>query len=293
MKSLIISFCLLYFINCGDSGTMSDDLKLQIQDYIKTQSGEIAVSLEIPDQKIYLGINDTVVMHAASTMKVPVMIEVFKQAEEGKFALSDSIVVKNEFKSIIDGSIYSMDIDVDSGDRLYGLIGQKETIHNLVVDMIIWSGNLATNILIDLVNAENVQITVENMGASGMKVLRGVEDIKAYRAGKSNRTTAQALTKIFSALLQGNAGNENSTREMIQILLQQKFNDKIPAKLPEEVKVAHKTGSITEISHDSGIIFPPDGPPYVLTILTRGFEEAEDAKTAIAEISSMVYVGRN
>jgi beta-lactamase class A len=272
---------------------MSNELKIKLQSYIGSQSGEIAVAIEIPDKNIYIGINDTVVMHAASTMKVPVMIEVFRQAEQGKFNLDDSLIVQNEFKSIIDGSTYSMDVNEDSDDRLYGMLGKKESIRNLVIDMIIRSGNLATNILIDLVIADNVQKTVNKLGASGMKVLRGVEDIKAYRAGKSNVTTARALTRIFTAILQGRAADQKSTSEMIGILLQQKFNDKIPANLPDNVKVAHKTGSITAINHDSGIIYPSDGSPYVLTVLTRGFENPDQAKKCIAEISRMVFAGRH
>ena len=248
---------------------MSNELKIKLQSYVSSQSGEIAVALEIPDKNIYIGINDTVVMHAASTMKVPVMIEVFRQAKQGKFNLNDSLNVQNEFKSIIDGSTYSMDINEDSDDRLYGMLGKNESIRNLVIDMIIRSGNLATNLLIDLVTAENVQKMVNELGASEMKVLRGVEDIKAYRAGKSNVTTARALTRIFTAILQGRAADQKSSNEMIAILLQQEFNDKIPAGLPENVKVAHKTGSITAINHDSGIIYPPDDQPYVLTVLTR------------------------
>ncbi|PJB01112.1 MAG: serine hydrolase, partial [Ignavibacteria bacterium CG_4_9_14_3_um_filter_36_18] len=94
--------------------------------------------------------------HAASTMKTPVMIEVFKQAEEGSFSLDDSILVKNEFKSIVDSSLYRMDISEDSGENLYQFIGGKKTIRQLVYDMITVSSNLATNILIDLVHAENV-----------------------------------------------------------------------------------------------------------------------------------------
>ena len=288
MKYLIIVLSILFFIKCEDSNHMSNELKIKLQSYINSQSGEIAVAIEIPDKNIYIGINDTLVMHAASTMKVPVMIEVFRQAEQGKFNLDDSLIVQNEFRSIIDGSTYSMDINEDSGDRLYGLLGKKESIRNLVIDMIIWSGNLATNLLIDLVSAENAQKTVNELGASGMQVLRGVEDIKAYRAGKSNVTTARALTRIFTAILQSRAADQKSTSEMIGILLQQKFNDKIPAGLPGDVKVAHKTGSITAINHDSGIIYPPDGSPYVLTVLTRGFENPDEAKKCIAEISRIV-----
>jgi len=297
IRFLLCSLLLLWntkFISCKNSENgnqeMSDrKLKIELEKYIDAQNGTVAVSLSVKHKQYYLGINDTISMHAASTMKVPVMIEIFNQAQSGKFNLDDSIVVKNEFKSIIDGSPYSMDIQEDSGDRLYSMIGKKESIRSLVVEMIIYSGNLATNLLIDLAGAKNVQEKMEKLGAKDIRVLRGVEDIKAYRAGKSNTTTAKDLTIILQSILDGKSGTPEHTKEMINILLNQKFNDKLPAKLPDNVKVAHKTGSITAINHDCGIIYPPGKQPYVLTVLTKGFQNPQDAKTCIADISKMIY----
>ena len=182
-----------------------------------------------------------------------------------------------------------VDINDDSGEKLYSFIGKKESIRNLVIDMIINSSNLATNLLIDYVGASNVQQKMKKLGAFDIQVLRGVEDIKAYRAGKSNTTTAKDLTIILQAILEGKAGNSASTEEMINILLDQNFNMKIPAKLPQNVKVAHKTGSITAISHDTGIIYPENYKPYVLTVLTKGFNQQETAHNCIAEISKIIY----
>jgi beta-lactamase class A len=228
-------------------------------------------------------------VHAASTMKVPVMMEIYRQAEKGKYSLNDSLLIKNEFKSIIDGSPYSMDISEDGGDRLYSMIGSKESIRALVKEMIVFSGNLATNLLIEMAGAENVQKFIQSIGAKDIKVLRGVEDIKAYRAGKSNTTTAKDLAIIFQAIYNGPYWTEESRKEMLDILLEQHFRSKIPAKLPAEVKIAHKTGSITQIDHDAGIIFAPDYLPYVLVVLTKGFEDHEEAQESIADISHMVY----
>ena len=236
-----------------------------------------------------MGINDSISVHAASTMKVPVMLEVFRQAENAIFSLDDSLLIKNEFASIIDGSPFSLDMSEDGGDRLYAMIGKKETIRSLVNEMITYSGNLATNLLIEKVQAKNVQRFIRSLGAEDMQVLRGVEDIKAYRAGKNNTTTAKDLAIIFQNILSGDHWKEKSRQEMIAILLDQKFRKKIPAGLPEDVKVAHKTGSITKIDHDSGIIFPGDREPYILVVLTKGFENHEEAQQCIAEISRMVY----
>jgi len=227
--------------------------------------------------------------HAASTMKTPVMIEVFKQAEEGSFSLDDSILVKNEFKSIVDSSLYRMDISEDSGENLYQFIGGKKTIRQLVYDMITVSSNLATNILIDLVHAENVMRTMKEIGAENIKVLRGVEDIKAFEKGLNNTTDAFDLMLIFEKIATGEIISKKACSEMINILLNQEFNSRIPALLPSDVKVAHKTGSITGIEHDGGIVILPDGRKYILIILSKGIQGSKLKTNIQAEVSRMIY----
>ena len=219
--------------------------------------------------------------HAASTMKVPVMIEAFRQAHLGRLSLDDSLTVRNAFRSIVDGSPYRIEDDAD--DALYARTGQRLPIRELVYQMITVSSNLATNLLIDRLTADSVQATCRRLGASRMQVLRGVEDLKAFRQGLNNRTTAADLAALLEALLEGRAVSPGADREMIDILHDQRFNEMIPAGLPEGVRVAHKTGWITAIHHDAAIVEPPDGAPYVLVILTEGFAaEAESAAIGAA-----------
>lgn len=210
--------------------------------------------------------------HAASTMKVPVMIEVMRQASLGRLALSDSIVVKNEFSSIVDGSPYSMDIGEDSDDSVYGRIGERMSIRDLVVQMITVSSNLATNILIDKVGADSVQATSERLGTTTMRVLRGVEDLKAFDLGMNNTATAADLGILLGRIAEHTAVDPELDAEMIEIMLDQEFNKMIPSGLPAGTPVAHKTGSITRINHDAAIV-SPDENPYVLVILTEGIDD--------------------
>ncbi len=257
--------------------------------FLEKQPGEVSISLDIPAGNIYIGINDSVIMHAASTMKVPVMIEAYRQIDAGKITLEDSVPVINRFSSLIDGSPYTLDISDDGGESLYDRIGRQESVRQLIRNMIQYSGNLATNILIEYLGIRNIQKTVASLDAPEMMILRGVEDIKAYEAGQSNTTSARALTKLFRAIIEGRAASPESSSEMINILLGQQYSDKIPAGLPEGVKVAHKTGSITGIDHDAGIVYPQGKPPYILTILTRGFKDRNNAIACIAEVSRRVY----
>lgn len=265
-------------------------LEKNILNELNSVEGRFALAFEeINNSTNKLLINPDEVFHAASTMKTPVMMEVFKQAHERKFNLSDSILIKNEFHSIVDGSTYQMELSDDGGEELYKFIGQKRTIYQLVYDMITVSSNLATNILIELVDAKNVTMTMRSIGADKINVLRGVEDLKAYNLGLNNTTTANDLLVIFKTIADRSWISPEVCNEMLNILLGQKFRTKIPSLLPRDVKVAHKTGSISKVEHDSGIIFLPDGRKYVLVILSKKLEDVTLGINTIAKVSRMIY----
>ncbi len=265
-------------------------LRTDILTEFKNQQGDFAVAFINLKTGKKLFINEKENFHAASTMKTPVMIEVFKQIKEGKFSLEDSIIIKNEFKSIVDGSLYSLNSSDDSYAAIYKHIGEKTTLYNLVYHMIINSSNLATNLIIELVDAKKVTATMRNFGAKDIMVLRGVEDQKAYDAGLSNTTTALDLALIFKKLATDKAVDKDASEKMLKILMDQQHNSIIPAKLPATVKVAHKTGSITGVHHDSGIVFLPDGTKYVLVILSKNLKDDKEAVKAMSRVSEMVYL---
>lgn len=225
--------------------------------------------------------------HAASTMKVPVMIEAFRQVEAGRRAWADLVRVENRFRSIVDGSEYA--ITDDSDDALYEALGQDVPFRDLVERAITTSSNLATNLLIDRLTADSVQATAVRLGAPGMRVLRGVEDLKAFEAGLSNRTTAAALAALMEALRDGRAVSPAADAAMLDVLDDQAFNEMIPADLPDGTRVAHKTGEITEIHHDAAIVYPERAAPYVLVILTEGLADKAESARLGAEVSRAVY----
>jgi len=296
MKILQIAFCLVIFLSaCTSTPQEQAEMTLtQLEADIKAEfaktEGDFAIAfrnLQAPEEELLINANES--FHAASTMKTPVLLEVYKQAGAGTFDLDDSLVVKNEFKSIVDSSLYSLSPEDDSYSLLYEQVGQSQSIRDLSYNMIIASSNLATNIVIELVGAQNVTQTLRDMGANDIEVLRGVEDIKAYRAGLSNSTTAHDLMLMFEQIAQGKAVSEEASQEMIDILLDQKFNKMIPAKLPDDVKVAHKTGWISGLHHDSGIVFLPDGRKYVLVLLSKNLSDEDAGVETLATISKMVY----
>lgn len=281
---------IIILVGCTQNQRDVESLKATISDRLDTLEGDFALAFKsMDDTTRQIFINEHEMFHAASTMKTPVMIELFRQAEEGRFSLDDSVLVKNEFRSIVDSSRYQMDISEDSEGDLYDLIGQQRTIRNLIDDMITMSSNLATNILIEKVGAENVTQTMRSYGADSIQVLRGVEDMKAYEQGLSNRTTAFDEAVIYERLARGEAVSKEASETMIGILQQQKFNEMIPARLPEDVKVAHKTGWITGVNHDCGIVQLPDGRRYVLVMLSKNAEDRDAVLTTFADISRIIY----
>lgn len=237
-------------------------------------------------------LNPDAEFHAASMMKVPVMMRVYRMADWGQIDLDAPLRVRNEFTSIYDGSTYSLSAEDDSDSTLYERVGSEVPVRELVDRMISRSSNLATNLLIELADPDSIAPMLASLEADGMKVLRGVEDIPAYRNGLNNTTTARGLLELFSKLALGMTAMPGSTSDMMQHLLRQEFNDAIPAGLPEGTPVAHKTGWITGVDHDGGIIMPAGRTTYVLVILTSGVEDETVTRAAAADVSRMIWEAR-
>lgn len=237
-----------------------------------------------------LAINATESFHAASTMKVPVMIELFRRADAGALRLDSAIILRNRFSSIVDGSPFSLSAGDDSDSSLYARVGQPVTLRELSERMITRSSNLATNAVIDLLDARTANATARALGAGTIQVRRGVEDTKAYNAGLNNTTSARDLGVLMAALAQDRAASPAACEAMRAVLLRQEFNLEIPAGLPPGTPVAHKTGWITATTHDAAIIYPPRRAPYVLVILTRAIPKRADAQQLMAGISRDVWM---
>ncbi len=287
MKNILYVIVFGILVSCKTDPTSS--LVNRLEKSIDQTEGTFAISYFDLDKEEGFEIHPDTVFHAASTMKTPVMIELYRQSESGKFSLKDSIEVITHFRSIVDSSDYVMDVNEDSEGTLYKMVGKKIPMFYLMEEMITKSSNLATNILIQKVGASNVTATMRTLGADKIEVLRGVEDIKAYEAGLSNTTTSHDLMKIYEAIANGTAASPQDCKEMEMILSQQKFNEMIPAQLPENVIVAHKTGNITGVCHDSGIVYTPEGSSYVLVILSKNLPDSQKGTEFIADLSKQIY----
>jgi len=267
-------------------------LEAEVRRIIRAAAGDTA---EVSVAFLDLGTGDSLLvdahvrMHAASTMKVPVMMELFRRAGAGELRFDAPIPVRNSFVSIADGGTYQLSPDDDSDGELYRRVGQQVPLRELVERMITRSSNLATNTLIAEARPDRIAQTMERIGARDMHVLRGVEDQAAYDAGMNNTTTAYALMRVMRAVQDPAVVGEEAAREMQGILARQEFTEMIPAGLPAGTRVANKTGNITRIAHDAAIVYPPGRAPYVLVVLTRGFADSKVAAGVGRDVSRAVW----
>jgi beta-lactamase class A len=227
--------------------------------------------------------------HAASTIKVPVLLGVFAAIEQGDLRPESRVHVRNRFLSAADGHPYRIDTARDANAEVHAALGHTLQVRELARHMIVTSSNLATNLLIDLVGLDEIQRALRRFGLQGIELLRGVEDMAAFERGMNNRVTASGLVKALRVLVEDEHFTEGLRQEMLDILHAQSFRSGIPAGLPEEARVANKTGEISTVAHDAGIVFLPDREPYVLVILSEWKPDVSGRREAIARISRAVY----
>jgi beta-lactamase class A len=227
--------------------------------------------------------NPSLVMHAASTMKTPVLLEVLRRVDAGSLRLTDELPVKNEFRSLVDGSPFSIELDVEDDGPTMARLGKPATIEFLATEMIVRSSNLATNILLSLVGPDSVQKFADELGAPTVKVRRCVEDAKAFEKGLNNETDAAGMGAVMEAVVRTPRLSAAAKAKAWEILAGQTHNKEIPAGLHPQsgAVVAHKTGEMSRAQHDAGIVRLPDGREYVLVLLGTDFGENEAGRERV------------
>lgn len=249
---------------------------------------DCAVSVQDFESGFRLSFNGQRLFHAASTIKVAILLALFKGIEEGRIRANDPLHVRNRFLSAIDHAPFRLDPENDGYPQLYRLIGQTARVAALAESMIVWSSNLAANLLLDRIGPEDAMRVLGDAGVTGVQLRRGVADDHAHEQGMNNETSADGLVRLFAAL-RGDFLSKASREQVIHILLEQKFTAMIPAGLPAHATVAHKTGEISTMCHDAGIVYLPDREPYILAILTEVAAETNGRRETVKRISEAVY----
>lgn len=227
--------------------------------------------------------------HAASTIKVPVLLGVYEAIEQGRFESYSRVHVRNRFLGTVDRRPYRVASEREANAEVHAAIGRMLTVHQLAEHMIVTSSNLATNVLLDLVGLEAARASIARLHVGGIDLQRGVEDEVAWEAGLNNRVTAAGLCDALRLIEEGKAISPEASRAMLDILHQQRFRSGIPAGLPEDARVAHKTGEISTVAHDAGIVYLNGRDAYVVVILTEWAADTGGRQETIARISRAVY----
>ncbi len=268
----------------------SDSVRALLEARIAQVPGaQVAIAVHDLSSGRQLSMRGDTVYHAASTMKVPVLFALYREFQAKRLRPTQPFPLVNAFTSIVDGSTYALNASDDSDSIVYAMVGQHVPLRELATRMITHSSNLATNALITLLDAKRITALTRTFGATQLQVLRGVEDNLAFRAGLNNTTTANDLVALFVALERGKVANAALTKDMLSILEAQAFNEEIPAGLPTGTRIAHKTGSITGVLHDAGIVYPKGRKPYVIAVLTRGIPDERIARALMKDCSRIVW----
>jgi beta-lactamase class A len=248
----------------------------------------LGISFYDAETTIQWSFNADQYFHAASTMKLAVLLGVFRQVERGELQLDAPVHVRNRFTSIVNQETFMLDLGRDADPDVYGHLGKTLSVRELAYWMITKSSNLATNLLVDVIGIQTIQYALDELEIDGVRVLRGVEDSHAFAAGLNNEVTANGLLKMLRLIADGKAYSQKACDEMLEIMLEQQYRSGIPAGLPKAARVAHKTGNISTVHHDAGIVYLDGRKPYVLVILTQ-FAAEQGRGTAVAEVSRDIF----
>ncbi|MBV9263630.1 MAG: serine hydrolase [Candidatus Eremiobacteraeota bacterium] len=221
------------------------------------------------------GFNASKSMPAASTIKVPVMVEVFDQLEAGRFDLNRRV------------ELTSSDKDYGSGDLCDAPAGETFSVEQLLAKMIDISDNTATNMLIRLVGRRSINA---KMGELGLERTHLTQDVRTddWAIRRALRTSAGDLVHLLALMAHGELVDEWSSKEMIGLLEADQINTLLPAPLPEDIPIAHKTGSLADTLNDAGIVYAADAP-YVIAVMTTALPSKDLGRAFIHTISRLAY----
>ena len=277
-----------------DEAQKSETLR-QACDHIMSESKAVAYAVALHDYEtgFRLAINAGQRFHAASTIKVAILLAICKAIDDGQIRADHTLHVRNRFFSAVDRTPFRLDAESDGYPQLYRSIGRTARISDLTEWMIVSSSNLATNLLIDVIGLDQARRSIERRGLAGVDLQRGVEDDRAFEAGSNNRITANGAVGLLRAIHNGLGFAPGAAKAMIDVLLDQQFGGGIVPGLPEAVqtvaRVAHKTGDISTVSHDIGLVFLPGRPPYAVALLTESGGDGAERTAALTAASRAVY----
>jgi beta-lactamase class A len=253
-----------------------ENLRGKIEDILALYNGRWGIVILNQSTGDRLEINRDMVFPAASMIKVPIMYEIMRRAAENSLSLDESLMVTDQNKTGGAGILK----ELRSGLAL--------TVRELVTLMIVLSDNTATNMLIDLAGMEAINQTMTGLGLKSTVLRRRMMDFAAARAGLENEICAADLARIFEKIYPTSSLPQEYGAMMLDILSRQQIRDKLPFYLPWETVLAHKTGTLSGVEHDAGILILPGGS-YIVCVLTGELAANYQGMQLVAAIGKTVY----
>jgi len=223
-----------------------------------------------------LSLNSDAVFPTASSIKIAILAELYRQAQQGKLKLSDTYTL--QASDLVGGSGISDALTPGA---------TKLTLRDVAALMITVSDNSMTNVIIDRVGLENVNALLDSLNLKQTRLKRKMMDVKAAGEGRENIATPHEMVYLLAQLYNGRVLNKQYTEDFFKLLSTPK-SSYIPRYLPEDLKIANKPGELEGVRNDSGLVFTGKRP-YIISIMTTYARRERDAGDAIARISEAAW----
>jgi beta-lactamase class A len=216
------------------------------------------------------------VFPAASVIKLTILWELFRRVDEGELSLHEEMELRETAKVGGFGILKEMHP------------GLRPSLEDLATLMIILSDNMATNILIDLLGMEAINRTATELGLHKTVLQRKMMDGEAKARGLDNFTSPEDMAHLLWHYMESPDLSESSRKIMLNILLRQQCNNKLPLRMPLGAPLAHKTGDLPGTEHDVGILLLPK-QPIILVVMTKDLSRNQDGIAFCNKVGELLY----
>lgn len=253
------------------------ELKQVLENEVSRFKGEAGIVVKDLDMNWEISFNKDKLFPSASLVKIPIMAACFQANHEGKIDLKDTLKLKPSYKTPGSGVLKKMPD------------GSVFTVEKIIELMVTKSDNTAANMLINLLGFGYLNNYFEEFGLKNTNLSRKIMDFKRRKEGIENYTTSEDMTLIFEEIYRKKLLNSTISERCLSLLRQQRISDRIPAKLPTDTIVAHKTGLERKVCHDAGIVYTHKGDFLICVLIKHKDRNSKAAKKFISEVALNAY----
>jgi beta-lactamase class A len=262
-----------------------------LADEVRRGEGSVSVVARVAgEEQPAVSLDPDTQHYSASIMKLPVLVAAHRLAERGRLDLDHPVRVHDEFQSRDPGHRYTMDPEEDSDPESWAALGTEVPLGVLVHRMVVVSGNMATNLVLEEVGFDAVAAVLADAGCSNRTaIVRGIEDYAAREVGLDNLITADDMARLTVALAEGRLAGRTATEACEATLRAQTYLEGIPAGLPAGLVIGNKTGWIDGVNHDVALVRAEGRPPVGLAVLCTAPGTREEREAGIARLAAQAW----